>query len=73
METRPDYTPELRRVTQPALLLWGDADPISPLEVGRRLRDLLPDATLHLVPDGDHSFAHDRPGEIAGAIRDHLA
>jgi pimeloyl-ACP methyl ester carboxylesterase len=72
-EIRPDYTPDLRRVKQPTLLLWGDADPISPLAVGQRLASLLPQATLHIVPGGDHGFVHDRPREIADVVRNHLS
>jgi pimeloyl-ACP methyl ester carboxylesterase len=69
---RPDISDRVGRITQPVLLLWGDADPISPVAVGERLRSLLPDARLHIVPGGDHRFAHDRAGEIAPLVRAHL-
>ncbi len=70
---RPDYTPDLGRITQPALLLWGDADPISPVAVGRRLRDSLPNAELHVIAGGDHGLAVARADEIAPLIHAHLA
>lgn len=72
-DARPDDTDRLPGVAQPALLLWGDADPISPLAVGERLRQLLPDAALFVVPGGDHSFVHDRPHDIAELVIRHLA
>ncbi len=71
-DARPDLTDLLPGVAQPTLLLWGDADPISPLAVGQRLRQLLPDAALFVVPGGDHAMVHDRPQAIAGAIVRHL-
>jgi len=72
-EVRPNFTPELPRVNQPTLLLWGDADPISPIAVGQRLAALLPHAALHIVPDGDHGLVYDRPAEIADLVRTHLS
>ncbi len=72
LNAQPDYTPDLSRVTQPALLLWGDADPISPVAVGERLRGLLPDADLHIVKGGHHDLAVARAAEVAPLIHGHL-
>lgn len=71
-QARPDYTDRLPQVAHPALLLWGDADPVSPPAVGRRLAQLLPHATLLVLPGGDHAFVHERPRDIAGPITRHL-
>ena len=73
MDTRPDYHDELGKITQPTLLLWGDADPISPLAVGERLRDLLPNASLVKVAGGNHALAHERATELAELVTAHLA
>ncbi len=73
METRPHYDNELHKVHHPTLLLWGESDPISPVAVGQRLSQLLPNASLHVIPGGDHSFVHDRPAEILPLIKNHLA
>jgi pimeloyl-ACP methyl ester carboxylesterase len=72
-EDRVDYTDSLPMVRAPALLLWGDEDPISPVEVGWRLAQLLPHSELRVLPGGTHSLAHDRPDEVARLIRGHLA
>ncbi len=72
-EARPDFTDRLAQVTQPVLLLWGDADPISPVAVGRRLEALLPNASLKVLPGGDHDLAHVRADEIAPWVLQHLA
>jgi len=67
-----DLSAELPRVTQPVLLLWGDADPISPVSVGERLAALLPNPRLHVVVGGDHDLARDRADEAAPLIQRHL-
>ncbi|RPI44255.1 MAG: alpha/beta fold hydrolase, partial [Betaproteobacteria bacterium] len=41
-----DLSARLPSIAVPTLLLWGDADPISPVTVGRRLQGLLPNAHL---------------------------
>ncbi|OYZ90636.1 MAG: alpha/beta hydrolase [Xanthobacter sp. 17-67-6] len=68
-----DLSPRLGAVRAPALLLWGDADPISPVAVGRRLHALLPDARLHILPGADHDLARTFPDAVAGEIRRHLS
>jgi pimeloyl-ACP methyl ester carboxylesterase len=69
---RTDVTAELHRIAIPTLLLWGDADPISPLGVGRRLAELLPRARMQVLAGGDHMFARDRAAEIAAWVAAHL-
>lgn len=71
-EDAADYTESLSAIGTPTLLICGDADPISPVEVGRRLAQLLPNSELHVLRGGTHGLAHDRPDEVACLIRDHL-
>jgi pimeloyl-ACP methyl ester carboxylesterase len=66
--TREDLSDGLGEITCPVLLLFGDTDPISPPAVGERLKALLPNATLVIMPGG-----HDRPDEAARLIAAHLA
>jgi pimeloyl-ACP methyl ester carboxylesterase len=68
----PDLSNEFSPVKQPTLLLWGDADRISPVAVGRKLWQLLPTSTLCIVPGGDHSFAHDQAADLVTMISNHL-
>lgn len=71
-EARADHTAEIGGIAQPALLLWGDADTISPVAVGRHLASLLPKAELHVIAGGTHSFAQERAAEIAPLVQDFL-
>jgi pimeloyl-ACP methyl ester carboxylesterase len=62
----------VERISAPTLLLWGDADDISPPDVGCHLRDRIPNATLHILPGSDHDLALNRAEEVAGYIAGHL-
>lgn len=70
---REDLTARIGSIRAPTLLLWGDADPISPVAVGARLQALLPDASLHLVRDGQHDLVVKFAPEVARLIGEHLA
>lgn len=72
-QERVDYADALPGVGTPTLLIWGDRDPISPIAVGRRLNDLLPESTLHVLAGGAHSLAREQPDAVAALIVEHLA
>lgn len=72
VEARPNFQDELSNIVQPTLLLWGDADPISPLAVGERLHSLLPNSSLVTVAGGNHALACERAAELAQLVTSHL-
>jgi len=67
-----DLSDRLPGIRCPTLLLWGDADPISPPAVGEHLVKILPSARLVVIAGGDHAFARDRPDEVAPLVLRHL-
>ena len=69
---RSDLSARLREVRVPVLLLWGDADPISPVAVGERLARLFPRAALHVFAGGTHDLVMERAAEITPLIDAHL-
>jgi pimeloyl-ACP methyl ester carboxylesterase len=73
LDEREDLTERIREIRVPVLLLWGDADPISPVAVGRRLAELFSRAELVVFPGGTHDLALERAAEIAPHIDRHLA
>jgi pimeloyl-ACP methyl ester carboxylesterase len=72
-DERADFSQRLREITAPVLLLWGDADPISPVAVGQRLAQLFANAALVVVPGGTHDLAFERADDIVPHIERHLA
>jgi predicted alpha/beta-hydrolase family hydrolase len=63
----------LPRITAPMLFLTGTRDALCPLERLRPVLAGLPRASLHVIDDGDHSFAvRKRSGRDAAAVMDEL-
>jgi len=63
----------VEKIAAPTLLIWGDADAISPVAVGRHLEARLPNARLEIVPGGDHDVAGTHADHVARLIERHLA
>ncbi len=72
VDAHEDLTAELERIQVPTLLLWGDADPVSPVGVGQRLAELLPDSELVVIPGGTHALVSERAPEVLPHIERHL-
>lgn len=68
VEDRTDLSPRLHEVRAPALLLWGDQDPISPVAVGEDLAARLPRAELVVVQGGTHDLVLERADDVAPRI-----
>lgn len=71
-DARVDLSARLPQVQIPTLLLWGDADAISPVGVGERLAELLPRAKLVVFAAGTHDLVLERADEVAPQIEAHL-
>jgi pimeloyl-ACP methyl ester carboxylesterase len=72
-DDRLDYSARLGSLELPVCLIWGDADPLSPVAVGRALHAELAVSELHVLASATHSLARDRPDEVAALIERHLA
>jgi len=70
---RTDLTAQLGQIRAPTLLLNSEADPICPQGVVALLRERISGARAVLFAGGSHTFANERPDEVAGLIREHLA
>jgi len=72
LEDQTDFTERLPEIRAPTLLLWSDADELSPLSIARFLAERIPRARLAIVRGGTHAFAQERADEVASLIRSHL-
>lgn len=64
---------ELAAIEQPALWVYGTADPVGTLPTWKRVVGLLPRGELHLVEGGGHAPWFDDPGQVARRINRFLA
>jgi pimeloyl-ACP methyl ester carboxylesterase len=55
----------LRSVTRPTYFLWGERDTFGGPDVTRALAELLPTATLEILPRGGHLLWLDDPVQAA--------
>jgi pimeloyl-ACP methyl ester carboxylesterase len=88
-EWRPTWTPEtgspwvadrqpmlddrLGEIQAPTLLIWASDDEISPVAVGRRINELLPQSELVIYPSDDHWVVHQFADDVAARIMRHLS
>jgi 2-hydroxy-6-oxonona-2,4-dienedioate hydrolase len=63
---------KLPRITAPALVIAGSADPIAPLHWTRRVCELLQDGRLVVLDGAAHSMHGNRPEEVADAVREFI-
>jgi pimeloyl-ACP methyl ester carboxylesterase len=73
VDDRTDLTARLPSIRARTLLLWSDADPVSPLAVAHHLAGLIPGASIETVAGGTHAFARELPDRVAAIVRAHLA
>jgi pimeloyl-ACP methyl ester carboxylesterase len=69
MAARPDRTHLLAECTgRPALVVVGEEDEVSPVDVARRMAYLLPDSDLWIVPRSGHMTSNESPQPVASGL-----
>lgn len=61
-----------RQVSQPTLILHGDADTILPLESSRWLVSKIPECQFRVIHDAGHVPTVTRPDEVVDAINQYF-
>lgn len=72
VDDRTDLGDRLAAIRAPTLLVFSDADPVSPPAVAAFLAGRIPGARIATVTGGTHAFASERPDEVAAILRQHL-
>lgn len=67
-----DVTPLLARVRIPTLVVWGEYDPLIPIEHGRRIADGIAGARFVVIAGAAHNVMCDRPAEFNRVLLDFL-
>lgn len=63
--TSINYEEFISSIDIKTLLIWGDHDPINPVEVGKYLNHLIEKSNLYIVEGGDHQLAEKCANEVA--------
>ena len=68
VDDRTDVSDLLGDLPIPTLLIYGDDDGICPPDVGKHLRELLPQSELVVIETNDHMFARGLADQVAPHI-----
>lgn len=68
----PELEAAMRGLTVPTLVLFGTEDRLTPPELGREYRRLLPDCQFVIVYDAAHAIDSDRPEAFATIVDEFL-
>lgn len=71
--TLPDPQADLARVEAPALILWGAADAMVPLEHAARFEAAMPDARVVVLENAGHMPMEEAPADSVRVVRNFLA
>jgi 3-oxoadipate enol-lactonase len=69
--TRHDTSARLSQLAMPTLVVHGTVDAIIPVEHGRIVAELIPDARLEILPDIGHLYFWELPEHSAELMREH--
>ncbi len=67
-----DLTSDMEKISQPTLIFWGDKDKITPIDYAKRMKTLITNSQLEIVP-GDHFSFLDKPQEFEKSLLKFLA
>lgn len=69
-----DLTSEqLKDISTPSLLLWGEEDRVVPVHIGAQLESDLPQAKMITFKETGHLITEERPNEVCKAIISHCS
>ncbi|MEP3431236.1 MAG: alpha/beta hydrolase [Roseibium sp.] len=69
---RPDARPGLRDIHCPTLVLVGDGDRLTPLEMSQEIHDHIPESDLAVIPGSGHLSTLEEPELVTNVLRDFL-
>jgi 3-oxoadipate enol-lactonase len=62
----------LRHITAPTLIMAGDNDVLLPSRRVQQLREMIPQAEVHIIPDAGHLSLLDQPTIFCQRLRQFL-
>src|SRR6185503_16783827 len=70
--TRQMMQDKLPGIHTPVLLVWGKQDSITPVNIAPKFRQLLPNASLHIIDECGHVPTQEKPGQFLQHFFDFL-
>jgi len=67
-----DARPLIKTIRMPTLLMWGDRDPLVPLNYARQLSEMIPNSKLVVIPNAGHIPMWENPAAFNSALLEFL-
>ena len=64
LATRKDYTPTLKNIKVPSLIICGEYDRLCPIKVHMEMESLIENSTLEIIPDAAHLPTLEQPAYL---------
>jgi 3-oxoadipate enol-lactonase len=68
-----DQRDRVQEIRVPTLVLVGDQDLVTPVDLSNELVDLIPDARMHVIPGVGHLTNLEKPDDFNGIVAPFLA
>lgn len=65
-----DLTDKISNIQEPTLVLCGDMDKMTPVNLSKQLQSLIPRTSLKLIPDAGHMVMLEQSHAVAAAVKD---
>lgn len=73
MRDRPDHTPDLAAMAAPLLMITGEDDAITPVDVGQAVATAARDGTFVKITSAGHMAPLEQPAAVAAAVQAFLS
>ncbi len=67
-----DLTADMQRITIPTLIIWGENDKETPVEFGERMKTLIPNSVLKILPNAGHFSFLDQPENFTKILNEFI-
>ncbi len=72
LRDRPDAVPGLKAISVPTLVIVGEDDVLTPPTLAKKLAEMIPGATLTILPEAGHLSNLEVPEKFNAAVREFL-
>ncbi len=69
---RPDYRPELKKITVPTLVIQGEKDMLLPVHLADEVTKAIPNAQLKVIPNAGHTLNLEAVPQMCALISDFI-
>jgi pimeloyl-ACP methyl ester carboxylesterase len=67
-----EVVPNLPKLQVPTLIIWGDRDTYTPLDVSKEVKKNLPGSELYVVLQTQHYPIEERPEDVRQAMKEFI-